>query len=52
MNRAAVVILLQHENAWSSHKMRIVLHDDCHRNAGNHVADEYIIGGKLIIAMR
>jgi hypothetical protein len=52
MNRAAVSILLQYEDAWSSHKMRIVLDDDCHRNAGNHVSDEYIISGKLVIAMR
>ena len=52
MNRAAIGILLQHENARSLRKPRIVLHDDCRGNAVNYVTDEYIIGGKLVIAVR
>jgi len=52
MNRPPFGIFLQDENARSSRRMRIVLHDHRRRNAGNHVADEYIIGGKLVIAMR
>jgi hypothetical protein len=52
MKRLIVSIPLQHENAWSSRGMRILLHDDCRSYASNHFIDEYIIGRKLIIAMR
>jgi hypothetical protein len=44
-------IPLQHENARAANKIGIILHDDGRGNTGDHVADEYIIGGKLIIAM-
>ena len=52
MYRAAVGLLLQHENTRTVHKMRIVLHNDSRVNSGDHVADEYTIGGELVIAVR
>jgi len=52
MNRLALGIPLQDENTRTSCKIWIVLDDYRCRNAGDHVAGEYIIGGKLVIAVR
>jgi hypothetical protein len=52
MNGAAIGIFLQHENARSARKTRIILRNHCRSNTGNHVADEYIIGGEFVIAVR
>lgn len=51
MNRHFCSIRLQHEDAWPSHRIRIVLDNDSIRNAGNDVICQYTVFREFIIAV-
>ena len=51
MNRPPHGVPLQHEDAWSSRRGRVILDNDGVTDASQDIAHQYIIFGKLVIAM-